>query len=40
MTNKEKFVSFHPKVNTSTLTLEYIDFINYLEWTGNQIIYL
>ncbi len=35
---KSNFVSFHPNVNTSTLTLKYDDFEKFLEWTGNIII--
>lgn len=32
---KSDLVSFHPNVNTSTLIISYIDFIKFLDWTGN-----
>lgn len=35
---ESNFVSFHPNVNTSTLTLKYDDFEKFLEWTGNTIV--
>jgi Ala-tRNA(Pro) deacylase len=31
------WVSFHPNVNTATLTLTYKDFERYLEWSGNSL---
>ena len=33
--NSEK-ISFHPNVNTSTLVVQFSDFMRYLEWTGNS----
>lgn len=34
----ENFVSFHPNVNTATVTLKFNDFEKFLEFTGNIII--
>ena len=31
------WVSFHPNVNTATLTLSFEDFERYLEWCGNSL---
>jgi Ala-tRNA(Pro) deacylase len=31
------WVSFHPNVNTATLTLSFKDFERYLEWCGNSL---
>jgi Ala-tRNA(Pro) deacylase len=31
------WVSFHPNVNTATLTLSFSDFEKYLEWCGNPL---
>lgn len=32
-----EWVSFHPNVNTATLTLEYKDFERFLDWCGNSL---
>ncbi|MFH2094279.1 MAG: prolyl-tRNA synthetase associated domain-containing protein [Bacteroidota bacterium] len=29
-------ISFHPNINTATLTIMFSDFIKFLEWTGNS----
>ncbi len=29
-------ISFHPNINTATLTLKFEDFIKFLNWTGNS----
>ena len=34
------WVSFHPNVNTSTLTLSWSDFAKFLAWTGHKVISL
>jgi len=31
------FVSFHPNVNTATLTVSYADFEKFLAWRGNKV---
>jgi Ala-tRNA(Pro) deacylase len=35
-----EFVSFHPNVNTSTLTITWADFQAFLAWRGNPIRYI
>jgi Ala-tRNA(Pro) deacylase len=35
-----EFVNFHPNVNTATVTISYSDFIRFLSWCGNEIIYV
>ncbi len=32
---KAKRISFHPNINTATLSLDFADFMKFLEWTGN-----
>lgn len=32
---KAERISFHPNINTATLTLDFADFMKFLEWTGN-----
>ena len=33
-------VAFHPNINTATLAISIEDFKKFLDWTGNNIIYL
>jgi Ala-tRNA(Pro) deacylase len=33
----EEFVSFHPNVNTATLTIAYADLLRFLAWRGNPV---
>lgn len=33
-------VGFHPNVNTATIVINYIDFQKYLDWTGNELLYI
>lgn len=35
-----EFVNFHPNVNTATVTISYADFIRFLGWCGNEIIFV
>jgi Ala-tRNA(Pro) deacylase len=37
---KAEWVSFHPNVNTSTLTIRTVDFSKFLAWTGHHVRYL
>ena len=32
-----EWVSFHPNVNTATVTITSVDFVKYLEWRGNPL---
>ncbi|MCJ7579389.1 MAG: prolyl-tRNA synthetase associated domain-containing protein [Candidatus Aminicenantes bacterium] len=34
---ESKWVSFHPNVNTATITITFKDFEKYLEWCGNPL---
>ncbi|GAB4277973.1 MAG: prolyl-tRNA synthetase associated domain-containing protein [Marinilabiliales bacterium] len=29
-------ISFHPNINTATITIKFDDFIKFLKWTGNE----
>lgn len=31
-----EYITFHPNDNRATLSIKYVDLINYLEWVGNQ----
>lgn len=33
-------VSFHPNINTATLTVSYKDFVKYLDWCKNKVVYV
>ncbi|KAJ51875.1 prolyl-tRNA editing protein ProX [Clostridium tetanomorphum DSM 665] len=37
---KLKNISFHPNVNTATITISYEDFERYLQWCENKIYYI
>lgn len=34
------YISFHPNVNTATISLKYKDFERFLEWCGNRVDYI
>jgi Ala-tRNA(Pro) deacylase len=34
------FVSFHPNVNTATVTIAFADLMKFLEWRGNRVIFV
>ena len=33
-------ISFHPNINTATLTISYNDFVKFMDWTGNHFEYV
>lgn len=33
-------ISFHPNVNTATITISYLHFQNFLKWCGNNVYYV
>lgn len=33
-------ISFHPNVNTATITISYVDFKEFLKWCGNNVKYV
>lgn len=33
-------ITFHPNINTASVTISYEDFRRYIEWCGNKIIYV
>lgn len=33
-------ISFHPNVNTATITISYLNFQNFLKWCGNNVYYV
>ncbi len=37
---KSEYVAFHPNVNTATITLTSKDFIKFLEWSENDVLYV
>lgn len=37
---KGNYISFHPNVNTATVTISYGDFENFLEFVGNEVDYI
>jgi Ala-tRNA(Pro) deacylase len=37
---KAEYVSFHPNVNTATVTITYADFLRFLDWCKNSIMYV
>lgn len=33
-------ITFHPNINTASVTISYDDFQKYIEWCGNKVIYV